>query len=147
VANPFRSLLTRIADGFEAFADSIAALAETAAPGETPKQKRRRLRAEGRARRRSKRQRKPGAQPRQLPFEIPTTQDYEPEPEPSATHVDIRGGLEEGDEQYERHSYGDLAQAIAAYEDLLDAGVPAELMAIVFYPTRRIPYVLIVRPS
>src|ERR1700677_3968773 len=55
--NPFRSLagifnprnfIGRIADGLEAFADALAAVAEEPLPGESGKVKRRRVRAERR---------------------------------------------------------------------------------------------------
>jgi hypothetical protein len=158
VANPFRSIaqsitgilsprnfIARVAEGLEAFADALGAVAEQPLPGESPRQKRRRIRDEGRIRRRRRRATRRPIIPREPePEPVP----HEPEPEPDIeSQYYIRGEYEEGDEDYERATFATLAEAIASYDDLNDAGVPTDLLAIVFFPDRRFPYSLIVRPS
>lgn len=156
--NPFRSLagilsprniIGRVADGLEAFADSLGAIAENELPGETPKQKRQRVRDEGRQRRKRRRATRRPIVPRE-PEPAPEPHEPPPPPEPPEPPDHgyyIRGEYEEGDEDAERATYATLGEAINAYEDLHDAGVPMDLLAVVFFPQRRFPYSLIVRPS
>jgi hypothetical protein len=154
VANPFRSLagilsprnlVARVAEGLEAFADALSSVAEQPLPGESPRQKRQRIRDEGRLRRRRRRATRRPIVPRQ-PEPEPEPHEPEPQPEVEGSYF-IRGEYEEGDEDAERATYATLAEALAAYEDLNEAGVPTDLLAIAFQPSRRFPYSIIVRPS
>ena len=157
--NPFRSLagifsprnlIGRVADGLETFADALAAVAEEQLPGETPREKRQRVRAERRQVRTRRRSTRRPIVPR-VPAEPTPATEEEEEAEPEATllpfGIPIRGDLEIGDEDNERHTYATLDEALAAYTDLHEAGVPEDLLAIIFHPERRFPYSLIVRPS
>lgn len=158
MANPFRSLagilspknlVSRIADGLEAFADALASVAEESLPGETPRQRRQRIRDEGRQRRtRRRRTRRPivPREPEPEPEPQPPPPPLEPEEEPDHGYY-VRGEYEEGDEDAGRATYATLAEALVAYVDLNEAGVPTGLLAIAFYPQRRFPYTLIVRKS
>lgn len=59
----------------------------------------------------------------------------------------VAGRRDVVDPEYERHAYATEAEALAAFEDLSDAGVPEDLMAVFYWPKRRFRYVLYVGPS
>lgn len=47
----------------------------------------------------------------------------------------------------ERAQFGSEHTANAAYDELIEAGIPEYLLAIAYWPNRRVPYVLYVGPS